>query len=466
MMITEAVERWSTRDPGRAAIVSCDKDDGQYATTDYGTLVAHIRRLSQRLKDAVKPGNPIALRMSSDALSVAALLATLEAGYPVVLLPAGLSGPEEESILGLRGISSLFDPPSERLMRVGGHIGRNVCPAGTFPEGAVGQLTSGTTSDSRIALRTAEGIGQEIEAVQERLDLEPVDRVISASSLAHSYGLIGGTLAPLTAGAQLLLVRDSREILNIVGIMRPTVLFGLAATYQHLMEREWDIGWLADARHILSAGAPLPRGLADGIYGRAGVRIKQDYGTTETGTISIDVSREWEAGCVGKPLEHMNIRLGKDHSQFLPRPEIGEIQVRSDAVAGGYLMPGGGTMSALDDDGWFRTRDAGWIDGSGRLFVGQRIRDAIPIVGTTVRPEAVERVLCDIPGVREAVVFSAGRGSEMRIKAVVAAPQQSAGRILSALIENVPELQDQVDLEVRESLPRSAAGKVLQKYLV
>jgi acyl-CoA synthetase (AMP-forming)/AMP-acid ligase II len=75
----------------------------------------------------------------------------------------------------------------------------------------------------------------------------------------------------------------------------------------------------------------------------------------------------------------------------LPRGERGEIAVKGPTLMLGYL--GVPRDESLDDDGFFRTGDAGRLDDTGRLFWEGRITDIIKTGGANVSPREVDTVL-------------------------------------------------------------------------
>jgi acyl-CoA synthetase (AMP-forming)/AMP-acid ligase II len=93
-------------------------------------------------------------------------------------------------------------------------------------------------------------------------------------------------------------------------------------------------------------------------------------------------------GSVGRPLSTIELEIRDDEGHPLPAGERGEIYVRGDQVSGEYKE-----RSALDAAGWFPTRDAGWIDAEGYLFLAGRADDVIVRGGENISPGEIEDVL-------------------------------------------------------------------------
>jgi acyl-CoA synthetase (AMP-forming)/AMP-acid ligase II len=142
------------------------------------------------------------------------------------------------------------------------------------------------------------------------------------------------------------------------------------------------------------------------------VAFANAYGLTETSsTIAIlgpedhDAARSGDPRAlerlesVGRALPSVEVRISDESGQGLAAGERGEIWVRGPQVSGEYVA-----SSALDEDGWFRTRDIGHLDEDGYLFVLGRNDDTIIRGGENIAPAEVEAVLLTHPSVAAAVV--------------------------------------------------------------
>src|SRR5439155_1225499 len=103
---------------------------------------------------------------------------------------------------------------------------------------------------------------------------------------------------------------------------------------------------------------------------------------------------------IGRPLPDVEVRIVGEDGATLGSGEVGEICVRTPRVMKGYA---GGTESPLRD-GWLPTRDMGWRDEEGYLFIAGRKDDMIIRGGENIAPAEVEAILQSHPGVEEAAV--------------------------------------------------------------
>ncbi len=226
----------------------------------------------------------------------------------------------------------------------------------------------------------------QIEADGDRLvsamELRPATPNLAVLSLAHSYGFSNVVLPLLLHGvpAHLAPVPFPRMIEEIFKSHASLVVPAVPSLW-----RAWQRAGILQGAPIslaLSAGAPLGLALEQEVYAACGLKIRNFYGASECGGISLDTTeRPREAGDeVGTPLDGVAVSVG----------EGGRLRVRSSGVATGYDSP------RADDglgDGVYLTRDLGFIDLSGKLHLTGTIGGAINVAGRKVSPAKVEAAI-------------------------------------------------------------------------
>jgi acyl-CoA synthetase (AMP-forming)/AMP-acid ligase II len=166
---------------------------------------------------------------------------------------------------------------------------------------------------------------------------------------------------------------------------------------------------------------------------------------------------------LGMPIPTVEVEIRDEDGKVLGANEPGEIYVRGEQVSGEYRE-----RSALDADGWFPTRDAGFIDEDGYLFLSGRADDVIVRGGENMSPGEIEDVLLTHPAVADAcacAVPSVEWGEAVGIAVVVreghGTPSESE---LKELIRSrlrssrVPDRMRFVD-----ELPYNEMGKLLRR---
>ena len=109
---------------------------------------------------------------------------------------------------------------------------------------------------------------------------------------------------------------------------------------------------------------------------------------------------------IGRPLPDVEVRIVDEDGRELPAGEVGEIHVRTPRAMKGYA---GAKDSPFTADGWLPTRDMGWIDDDGYLYVAGRKDDMIIRGGENIAPAEVEVGAGLAPGRR-----GGGRGRRAR----------------------------------------------------
>jgi long-chain acyl-CoA synthetase len=173
---------------------------------------------------------------------------------------------------------------------------------------------------------------------------------------------------------------------------------------------------LRRARWCLTGGAPL--GADTFRFFRAfGVNLKQVYGSTELGAfVSVQPDTAADPNTVGPPGPGVEVRIA----------ESGEVLVRGANVFRGYHKQGDATREAIDEEGWFHTGDAGFIDPQGHLAIIDRAKDVGKLggrhAGTPFAPQFIENKLKFSPYIGEAIAFGHDRPEVTAMIAIALAP--------------------------------------------
>ena len=128
----------------------------------------------------------------------------------------------------------------------------------------------------------------------------------------------------------------------------------------------------------------------------------QAYGNTETFTINTGypscTADSVHEGSHGPPLPGNTAKIVDPLTgETLPLGERGELAVKGPTLMLGYV--GVPLDETLDDEGFFRTGDGGYMDEQGRVFWEGRLNDIIKTGGANVSPVEIDSVLTTFPGV-------------------------------------------------------------------
>jgi fatty-acyl-CoA synthase len=170
-----------------------------------------------------------------------------------------------------------------------------------------------------------------------------------------------------------------------------------------------DVGSL---RALMVSGSPLSPTRLTAAVERLGPVVYQGYGQTEAGNLAmltpehIAAGPERVLGSVGRPHPRVEISVRDEAGRELEPGRTGEIHVRSPYQMAGYWAQDEETRDTVRD-GWLRTRDLGYLDSDGFLYLVGRTRDVIMVNAMVVYAGPVERVLAGHPDVAEAYVTGA-----------------------------------------------------------
>jgi acyl-CoA synthetase (AMP-forming)/AMP-acid ligase II len=349
-------------------------------------------------------------------------------------------------------------------------------------EVAVVLYTSGTTSAPKAALLRHRHLMAYLLGTVEFASAGPDETVLVTVPPYHVAG-VANILSNLFAGRRLVFLRsfDPQVWLDTVRAERvthamvvPTMLARLVASLD---------GRIADApslRTLSYGGAKVPeRVLRAAIEAFPATGFVNAYGLTESAsTIAVlgpddhraaisssDPAMRRRLSSAGKVLPSVEVEVRDELNRPLPAGEPGMLFLRGEQISGEYT-----TGSMLDDAGWFCTRDHGWVDADGYLFVEGRADDTIIRGGENIAPAEIEEVLLAQPAVEEACVVGIPDDEwGQRIEAAVvlrAGTSTSADELRDAVRAALRGSKTPERIVFRSSLPHSDTGKMLRRIVL
>jgi malonyl-CoA/methylmalonyl-CoA synthetase len=446
-----------------------------------GELAAAGARVAGRLwRAGLAPGDRVLVSAATSMDLVVAYLGALRMGLVVVPVNTAYREREVAHIVGdaAPAAAVVDDPERGRWARraAGGDL-PVTGPEVDLPDGGPPPLdgaaagdpallcyTSGTTGAPKGAVLAHGNLLASAEALRLAWRWTPGDRLVLALPLFHIHGLGVGLHGTLLAGASALLLPrfEVDAVLDAARDHQATLFFGVPTMYARLAgsPRAGELGRL---RLCVSGSAPLPPTLFERLAERAGQRVLERYGMTETiMNVSNPHDGERRPGTVGLPLPGVELRLagGTD----------GEVLLRGPNVFSGYWGNPEATAEAFDPDGWFRTGDLGSFDDRGYLRIEGRSKELIITGGYNVHPREVEELLLEHPGVAEVAVVGAPSeewGERVAAFVVPADPSAPPGRdeLLAFAAERLAGFKRPRVVHYVEALPRNALGKVMKHEL-
>jgi long-chain acyl-CoA synthetase len=262
--------------------------------------------------------------------------------------------------------------------------------------------TSGSTGRPKIVPRTHRNLIAGGNAVAEALGTQPGHRFLSVVPFHHANGFATCMFLPLASGAVSVIQRKPlpAAIAATIRRERAQVLVGSPVLFSLLADHGPQPDDLASVELYISSGAPLPQDIASLWLERYGRPIRQLYGSSETGTISIEPEGGSQPGCVGRPIRGVSLRILDSGGAPAEPGSSGEIAVKGPAMMAGYVDNEGLNRQAIVD-GYFRMGDTGRIRPDGLLWIDGRSKRWINSGGVKVDPVEVEQVLLQLPAVMQ-----------------------------------------------------------------
>jgi len=257
---------------------------------------------------------------------------------------------------------------------------------------------------------------------------------------------------------------------------RVTAMAGVPAMYEAMLaDPAMATTDLSSLFTCICGGSPLDPLLKARFEKASGAKLVEAYGLAETAgaAVSNPFDGREGPGSVGHPLpgtDMLLLDLDEPGSPAAPG-EPGELAIAGPQVMPGYWnRPETTAFADLEGHRWLRTGDAAAIDEDGYVHILGRIGDTIAVAGARVYPSQVEAVLLAHPAVREAAVVAAGgvggRGETPRAFVVADPLAGASARDIAEWLNARVGQRERVDrVELRPSLPRTAAGKLDRKAL-
>jgi acyl-CoA synthetase (AMP-forming)/AMP-acid ligase II len=370
--------------------------------------------------------------------------------------------------------------PSERWLDVDGPAPDDRVD----PDDVLYQMyTSGTTGRPKGVLLSHRNVMANVVQVTMTWTyrLAPGDRLLVCAPMYHASGAMS-VIAAAMFGTSLVVHADFVptavvDALSDGGVVSTTlvpVMIQACLAVPGAEERDY-----SRLRTISYGAAPISDGLMRRALDVLGCELVQGFGQTEASScitmLTTADHEEARAGrtqllsSVGRPLPGTEVRIVDPATdEEVPPGTVGEIVARGPQVMQGYWRAPDQTAQALRG-GWLHTGDAGLVDDDGYVYIRDRITDMVVTGGSNVYSVEVEVVLADHPDVADVAVIGVPDPRWGELVTAVVVPRAGAALTLEDVQEHcrarlggykIPRR-----LEVVDSLPRNASGKVLKNVL-
>lgn len=171
---------------------------------------------------------------------------------------------------------------------------------------------------------------------------------------------------------------------------------------------------------------------------------------------------------MGKPVMHTDVCIMDQKGRVLGPNEVGELCIKGGNVTTGYWNRPEATAKAIVD-GWLHSGDAAKYDEEGFYYIVDRWKDMFISGGENVYPAEVENAIYGHPAVVEVTVIGVPDPKWQEVgKALVVkkeGEELSAEDVIDYCQGKLARYKIPKSVVFVDSLPRTAAGKVLKREL-
>jgi long-chain acyl-CoA synthetase len=347
---------------------------------------------------------------------------------------------------------------------------------------AVLQYTGGTTGTPKGAMLTHGNIFANVvqtETWHYRQYHRGEGRYLLVIPYFHIYAFTVGMMCGVwVGGLQIIIPKyDVEQVLTAIRDFKPTYFPAVPTVFVSLLSHPRVNEFGLDAvRSFNSGGAPCPVEVMEEFETRIGRPLNQGYGLSETSPVthSTPHTARRKYASIGLPMPDTDMKIVdvETGTREMPLGESGELCIAGPQVMQGYWNRPDESAQALrrHDDGriWFHTGDVATMDGDGYTYIVQRKKDMIIVDGFNVYPSEVEGVLYTHAAVRMAAVIGipdAYHGEIVKACVVARDESVSAEQLRAHCKQHLAAYKVPVEIELRDSLPQSAVGKILYRVL-
>ncbi len=338
------------------------------------------------------------------------------------------------------------------------------------------RFSSGTTGKPKAMFHTVDrwkayndGWRWATPAIDER------DSYVAAGSLAHLaiaflWGMltVGASITPMPRfdGARFGELVESRRATYTT--MVPTMI-AMTLDEPSVWERD-----LSSLRCLTYAGAPIAPDTMTRAIELFGECLHQMYAQSEVAPLAMLLPYQHRPDgtekerrrlrSVGRASPMVKITIVDDDGQPVPDGEIGEVAAQSPGAMSGIWEDPEATAARFLPDGSVLTRDMGWLDEDGFLYLADRKDDMIITGGYNVWPLELEEALVAHPAVADACVIGVPHPRWGETPKAIVVVEEGASVDEAELIELTRERAGTVkkvtSVDFVDALPRSATGKL------
>lgn len=344
---------------------------------------------------------------------------------------------------------------------------------------AVELFTSGTTGEPKSAILRHSNLMAYIFGTVEFMSAEEDETALLTVPPYHIAG-IAAVLSSTYAGRRMAFLPNfsPEGWIELAQKENVTNAFLVPTMLQRIVDYARDSLDLPALRNVAYGGGKMPRSTIEtAMRLLPHVNFTNAYGLTETSATicmlgpddhreafrSDDPAIKRRLSSAGKPIPSIELEIRSEQGAICEAEETGLVWVRGDQVSGEYKDLG----SQLDAEGWFLTKDRGFVDSEGYLFIDGRADDVIVRGGENISPGEIEDVLREHDAVKDvaAVAIADTEWGEAVGVAIVCSSSVDDAELCDLVRENLRSSRVPSVIKRMDELPYNETGKLLRRII-
>lgn len=344
---------------------------------------------------------------------------------------------------------------------------------------AVELFTSGTTGEPKSAILKHDNLMAYIFGTVEFMSAEENEAALLAVPPYHIAG-IAAVLSSTYAGRKMVQLPHftAEAWIDLAKRENVTNAFLVPTMLQRIVELAGEDLDLPLLKNVAYGGGKMPRQTIEAAMKLLPhVNFTNAYGLTETSATicmlgpddhreaftSKDPAIKRRLGSAGMPIPSIELQIRSEEGALCGAEETGLVWVRGDQVSGEYK----GLGSQLDADGWFLTKDRGFVDAGGYLFIDGRADDVIVRGGENISPGEIEDVVRAHAAIKDvaAVAVADVEWGEAVGLAVVCTGDISDDEICAMVKSQLRSSRLPSVIHRMDELPYNETGKLLRRVI-
>lgn len=335
--------------------------------------------------------------------------------------------------------------------------------------------SGGTTGVAKGIMLSHFAVVANVHQISSWGHLKPDDRILAVLPMFHGYGMNVCMNSAIFNGMSIILMPrfNAKEMAKNIQKHKPTMTAVVPTILTALSNlpniEKYDFTSL---KAVWVGAAPLTKAIKENFENKAKCKVIEGYGLTEavTAIMANPYLGKQKIGSIGLPFPDVDAKIVslEDGKTELKPNEIGEIVLKTPTLMLGYLNKKKETEETIRD-GWLYTGDIGYMDEEGYFYITDRKKDLIIVGGFNVFPSEIDEVLYMHPKVKEGITVGIPddyKGEKIKVYIVLKDGETATeDEFREFFRKHLVPYKVPSEIEFRDSLPKSAIGKILRKKL-